>query len=54
MSDTISACCHAKIAAYIPQASFYSLSPRDPVPYCTACGQIEPEEIEEDEEEVRD
>lgn len=51
MTEPISACCRAKIMAYIPHASFYSLSPRDPVPYCTACGQHDPEEIDEEEEE---
>jgi len=51
MSDTVSACCHAPIKAHMPSASFYSLSPRDPVPYCTDCGAIEPEEIEEEEDD---
>jgi len=48
---TLSACCRAEIKAYVPRASFYSLSPRDPVPYCVSCGAIEPEEIEEEEDD---
>ena len=53
MSDTISACCHAEIRAHIPHGSFYSLSPREPVSYCTACGAKEPEEIGEDDDESK-
>ena len=52
MSDTVSACCHAEIKAYMPHVSFYSQSPPDPVPYCTVCEQTNPEEI--DSEEVED
>lgn len=53
MADTISKCCRAEIKSYMPRVTFYTQSPPDPVPYCTGCGQIEPEEIEEDEEEER-
>jgi hypothetical protein len=52
MSDTVSACCRAEIKAYIPTSSFYSLSPRDPVPFCTVCERTNPEEI--DPEEIED
>jgi len=51
MSDTVSACCRAPIKAHMPNVSFYSQSPPDPVPYCVSCEAIEPEEIEEEEDE---
>jgi len=54
MSDTISACCHAPIKAHMPNASFYSQSPPDPVPYCVQCKREWPDEIEEtDEQEIK-
>jgi hypothetical protein len=49
MSDTISACCHAEIKAHMRTASFYSLSPPEPVPYCTECGATNPDEVEDEQ-----
>jgi len=51
---TLSACCHAPIKAHMPNASFYSQSPPDPVPYCVQCKREWPDEIEEtDEQEIK-
>lgn len=50
-TNTVSVCCRAEIRAYMPRVTFYTQSPPDPIPYCVECGEIEPEEVEPDEEE---